>query len=322
MKRMTLLTVCLLSLLLLLSLVACNIGDYPARTEETTKEALATRPLLTTVVDTAPPLPDVDYTQEEFVVTDYSFTYGCFVKSHYNGAGNPLERVYYNPTTMMEMPLSFSYTYGTNGILSAFVMGKGANAVAFELIYNSQGLPAMAEYELDGALTRVSFTCDSKGRILGEQINFLNFSYDSSGHLVKESGVSFAGSYEIITVREGTVAFVTAKAMGEDAFDLEITYNEMGYPVSMTGVVNGVEPWQYIKGLAQWEYDAFGRCTFVSVKGVKDHTTVAYTYRFDGALDQKTVSSYNQAGELISQKTYDASGNLIQPEVTEPEITE
>ena len=294
MKRILILTLLLLTALLVL-FVSCG-----GSSKETSP--------FTTVKDTAPPLPDVDHNLAVSSVYDYSFAYGSFVKSSYNGAGNPTARVYHDPTSMAAIPLSFHYSYREDGILSSLSIGEGAYAVALAIEYNSQGLPAKASAKVDGSTYAIFFTCDSKGRILGESLPFVTYTYNEDGRLVKESGEQ----YTINLTQEGDQSLVTASHLGEEAFDLAITYNEKGYPVSMTGVVNGVEAWQYIEGLAIWEYNDKNLCTKVEMKGGQDHTALYYAYDENGTLATKTRMDYDQQGKLKSTKTYDAKGNLIQ----------
>lgn len=297
MKRILLLTLVLLAVFLVV-FVSC------------TDDAQETTPF-TTVQDTAPPLPDVDHNAPVKSLMDYAFVYGSFVESHYNGAGNPTARVYLDPTSMESTPLSFHYSYRNDGILDSLAIGEGANAIKLSIAYNSQGLPAEASANIDSSPYAIRFTCDSKGRILAETFDFVSFTYNENGRLVKESGSSLAGSYQIHYSWEDNVSMISATYMGEQAFDLSITYNEKGYPVSMTGVVDGVQPWQYADGLATWEYSDKDLCTKVSLKGGKEHTVFYYAYYESGALSTKTRMEYDQQGNLKSTKTYDAMGNLI-----------
>lgn len=296
MKRILLLTIFLLAALLVL-FASCGGGEESP---------------YTTVQDSAPPLPDVDHNLAVSSVFDYAFAYGSFAKSSYNGAGNPTSRVYHNPTSMEQMPLSFFYQYGDNGILSAMTIGEGSYAVALSIDYNSQGLPAKAYASVGGSTYSILFTCDSRGRILAEDFGYVCFAYGEDGRLVKESGISANGSYTIGYTQNESCSLVTATYMGEEAFDLTITYNENGYPISMTGVVNGAEPWQYTDGLATWTYNDKGLCTKVSLKGGKEHTELIYAYDASGALATKTRTEYDQQGNLTSTETYDVKGNLIQ----------
>lgn len=293
MKRVLILTILMLTALLVL-FVSC--GD----------DSKAESPF-TTVKDTAPPLPDVDHNLAVSSVFDYSFCYGSFVKSSYNGAGNPTSRVYYDPTSMTAIPLSFYYQYGSDGILSSLTLGEGAYAIALSLEYNSQGIPAKASANLDGSVYSIYFTCDSRGRILGEKYPFVTHTYNENGRLVKESGVD----YSINFTQTDATSIVSATHLGEEAFDLSITYDEKDYPISMTGVVNGAEPWQYTDGLATWEYNDKALCTKVSVKGGKEHTELVYAYDEGGALVTTTRTDYNQQGKVTNTETYDAKGNLI-----------
>ena len=297
MKRILLLTLLLLTALLVL-FVSCG-GDSDTTTSP-----------FTTVQDTAPPLPDVDHNLAVSSVYDYSFCYGSFVKSSYNGAGNPTSRVYHDPTSMKPIPLSFHYGYSDDGILSSLAIGEGAGAISLSLDYNSQGLPAKASATVTGSEYSIFFTCDSRGRILGEHFDFVSYTYNEKGRLVKEKG----DSYTVNLTQEDNCSMVSATYMGDEAFDLAITYNEKGYPISMTGVVNGAEPWQYVDGLATWEYDDKGLCTEVSLKGGKEHTVLSYEYDESGALTTKTRKEYDQQGNLKSTKVYDAKGNLVTSE--------
>lgn len=297
MKRILLLTLFLLTALLVL-FVSCG-GDSDTTTSP-----------FTTVKDTAPPLPDVDHNLTVSSVFDYSFCYGSFVKSSYNGAGNPTSRVYHDPTSMKPIPLSFHYGYGDDGILSSLAIGEGAEAIPLSLAYNSQGLPAKASATVTGSEYSIFFTCDSQGRILGEQFAFVSYTYNEKGRLVKEKG----DLYTVSLTQGENCSMVSATYMGDEAFDLTITYNEKGYPVSMTGVVNGAEPWQYVDGLATWDYDEKGLCTEVSLKGGKEHTVLSYEYDESGALTTKTRFDYDQQGNLKSTKVYDAKGNLVTSE--------
>ncbi len=296
MKRIFVLTILLLAALLVL-FVSCGESN----------EA----PPFTTVQDTAPPLPDVDHNEEVKSVLDYAFVYGSFVKSSYNGAGNPTSRVYLDPTTMKPMPLSFHYNYRTDGILESLKIGEGANTIPLSVKYNSQGIPAEASANINGSFYAIRFSCDSKGRILGESFDFVSFSYNENGRLVKESGSSIAGSYQINYSPKDNLSMVSATYMGDEAFDLTITYNEKGYPVSMTGVVDGVQPWQYTDGLVTWEYNEKDLCTEVSMKGGKEHTVLSYEYDESGTLTKKTRCDYDQLGRLTDKKVYDAKGNLV-----------
>jgi len=298
MKRILLLTILLLAALLVL-FVSCG-GDSNTTTSP-----------YTTVQDTAPPLPDVDHNIAVESVIDYAFVYGSFVESFYNGAGNPTSRVYFDPTTMKPMPLSFYYKYRTDGILESLTIGEEANAIPLSVKYNSQGIPAEASATINGSFYAIRFTCDSKGRILGENFDFVSFSYNRDGRLVKESGSSIAGSYQINISLKDNLSMVAATYMGDEAFDLTITYNEKGYPISMTGVVDGVQPWQYTDGLATWEYNDKDLCTEVSMKGGKEHTVLSYEYDENGALTTKTRCDYDQLGRQTDKKVYDGKGNLI-----------
>ena len=298
MKRIFLLTILLLAALLVL-FVSCGDGG-----KETSP--------YTTVQDTAPPLPDVDHNVAVRSEIDYAFVYGSFVKSSYNGADNPTSRVYLDPTSMKPMPLSFHYEYRDDGILDSLKIGEGANTIPLSVKYNSQGIPAEASANINGSFYAIRFTCDSKGRILAESFDFVSFAYNENGRLVKESGSSIAGSYQINYSLKDNISMVSATYMGDEAFDLTITYNEKGYPVSMTGVVDGVQPWQYTDGLATWEYNDKDLCTIVSLKGGKEHTVFYYAYYENGSLATKTRMEYDQQGNLKSTKTYDAKGNLIE----------
>lgn len=298
MKRIFLLTILLLAALLVL-FVSCGDGG-----KETSP--------YTTVQDTAPPLPDVDHNVAVRSEIDYAFVYGSFVKSSYNGADNPTSRVYLDPTSMKPMPLSFHYEYRDDGILDSLKIGEGANTIPLSVKYNSQGIPAEASANINGSFYAIRFTCDSKGRILAESFDFVSFAYNRDGRLVKESGSSIAGSYQINYSLKDNISMVSATYMGDEAFDLTITYNEKGYPVSMTGVVDGVQPWQYTDGLATWAYNDKDLCTIVSLKGGKEHTVFYYAYYENGSLATKTRMEYDQQGNLKSTKTYDAKGNLIE----------
>ena len=294
MKRVLILTILLLTALFVL-FVSCGGG----------KE---TESPFTTVQDTAPPLPDVNHNLAVSSVFDYSFSYGSFVKSSYNGAGNPTSRVYHDPTSMTATPLSFFYQYGDDGSLTSLTIGEGTYAVALSLEYNSQGLPAKASAKIDGADYSIFFTCDSRGRILGETFPFVSYAYSADGRLVKESG----DGYSINFTQDANTSLVSGIHAGDEAFSLSITYNENGYPISMTGVVNGAEPWQYTDGLATWAYNEKDLCTKVTLDGGKEHTVLYYAYDESGALATKTRMEYDQQGRLISSETYDAKGNLIQ----------
>lgn len=296
MKRILILTILLLAAVLVL-FVSCGESEEP---------------LYTTVQDTAPPLPDVEHNETVTSAIDYAFVYGSFVKSSYNGAGNPTSRVYLDPTSMEAMPLSFHYTYKVDGILSSLTIGEGVNAIPLSVKYNSQGIPAEASADIGGSVYSILFTCDSKGRILAENFDFVSFTYNENGRLVKESGSSAQGSYQINMTLKDDLSMVSATYMGEEAFDLNITYNEKGYPISMSGVVDGVEPWQYTDGLATWEYNDKELCIKVEMKGGKEHTVLYYAYYEDGTLATKTRVDYDQQGNLKSTKTYDDKGNLIQ----------
>ena len=296
MKRILILTILLLAALLVL-FVSCGGSDEP---------------LYTTVQDTAPPLPDVDHSLSVTSSIDYAFVYGSFVRSSYNGAGNPTSRVYLDPTSMAAMPLAFYYTYRADGILSSLTIGEGANAIPLSVKYNSQGLPAEASATINGSVYSIRFTCDSKGRILAESFDFVSFTYNENGRLVKESGSSIQGSYQINMTLKDDLSMVSATYQGDEAFDLTITYNEKGYPISMTGVVNGAEPWQYTDGLVTWDYNDKDLCIKVEMKGDTDHTVLYYAYYENGTLATKTRVEYDQQGRLKSTKTYDDKGNLIQ----------
>lgn len=297
MKRIFILTILLLAALLVL-LVSCGDGG-----KETSP--------YTTVQDTALPLPDVDHSVAVRSEIDYAFVYGSFVKSSYNGAGNPTSRVYLDPTSMKAMPLSFHYEYRDDGILDSLKIGEGANTIPLSVKYNSQGIPAEASANINGSFYSIRFTCDSKGRILAESFDFVSFTYNENGRLVKESGSSIAGSYQINYSLKDNTSMVSATYMGEEAFDLAITYNEKGYPISMTGVVDGVQPWQYTDGLATWEYNDKDLCTEVSMKGGKEHTVLSYEYDESGMLTKKTRCDYDQLGRQTDKKVYDGKGNLI-----------
>ena len=300
MKRILLLTLFLLTALLVL-FVSCGDGG-----KETSP--------YTTVQDTAPPLPDVDHNVAVRSEIDYAFVYGSFVKSSYNGADNPTSRVYHDPTSMKPIPLSFHYEYRDDGILDSLKIGEGANTIPLSVKYNSQGIPAEASANINGSFYAIRFTCDSKGRILAESFDFVSFAYNENGRLVKESGSSIAGSYQINYSLKENISMVSATYMGDEAFDLTITYNEKGYPISMTGVVDGVQPWQYTDGLATWAYNDKGLCTEVSLKGGKEHTVLSYEYDESGALTTKTRCDYDQQGNLKSTKVYDGKGNLVTSE--------
>ena len=179
MKRIFILTILLLAALLVLFVSCADDG------KETSP--------YTTVEDTALPLPDVDHNEEVKSSIDYAFVYGSFVKSSYNGAGNPTSRVYLDPTSMKAMPLSFYYEYRDDGILETLKIGEGANTIPLSVKYNSQGIPAEASADINGAFYAIRFTCDSKGRILAESFDFVSFTYNENGRLVKESGSSIAG---------------------------------------------------------------------------------------------------------------------------------
>ena len=236
---------------------------------------------------------------------DYAFSFGNFVKSGYNEVGNPVFHAYYTPTTMQATPLSFRYHYNDNGKLIDVVMGEGDDALMLSVSYNKKGYPTSASSKVDGNRLSIHFTCDDDGRIVSESLQYdgaivAAYEYDKDCRIVKESGSSHEGSYEIVTAHSGAVSAAIAKYMGESAFSLTITYDASGYPVAMTGVVDGVEPWQYTDGLATWAYNEKNLCTEFSMHADGKIQTVTYEYDAKGELIKKTVSKYDADGNPIT----------------------
>ena len=294
----------LMSMVLLLSLCSCGIGDvtyYRGMWYLLQGEYTAAYECLR--VSTVPAAAE---TLEKLVFVPLTYTYKSpdtqrDVTLTYNEAGylTKVDTVYANSSR------SETYVYEGN-VLKEYVCTEVYNGITdtSRRTFNEQGKPLYTAYYYgDNLYEELYYVYDAKGNLLkhtdsGESFsNWEEYTYDEEGRTLTENseyqGVTHTSTFTY--AEDGSYVKNTQNDSGDEQWRTQTHYDPQGRVVRTRTTYAGDTA--YDADLAEYSYDAAGN--------------EIYRYRKWGDNVESSTAEYNEHNQLVYRKTLDEDGQTI-----------